>query len=73
MSANGSTESFVDKSASTPTAPATTAKKPRGTVTKDAEVVAIAKIGNILASLDEASRNRVLRYFAEKFAHVLEG
>lgn len=45
--------------------------RPRGTVTSDADLTAIAKIGKILAALDETDRSRVIRYIAEKYEQYL--
>jgi hypothetical protein len=47
------------------------AAKQRGTTTRDPELVVLARIGNLLASLSEAERKRVLGYLMERFEELL--
>lgn len=42
-------------------------KKPRGTVTADAEITAMAKISKIMNSLDADDHDVVVNWFASKF------
>lgn len=43
----------------------------RGTVARDADDAAIARIGGILSALTEVERSRVVRYLAEKYDSYL--
>lgn len=45
---------------------------PRGTVTTDADLIAMSKIGKIIAGLGEVDRCRVVRYITEKYEVYLD-
>lgn len=60
----------ADKTTTTQTVAAATAtatKKPRGTVTADAEVTAMAKISKLMNDLDAANRSTVAAWFVGKY------